>query len=395
MRTELKNRVLESLGVKIRTSADAIMAANMRDLAAYRVNDAAMLDRLKVDKAKVASMAKAVEDAMQLRDPVGKLLYEYTHPQGMRIENRTVPFGRILIIYESRPDVTIEAAVTAFKAGNRILLKGGKEARETNLVLTDLWKQALSAHQLDPARVTYLDIPREQTQRMIRENTHKADLIIPRGGDALIGFVKTHANIPVIVSGRGNNFLYIDETADFDMAARLVLNGKQRISVCNALDKVIFSAKMSRLDERIKALVAMLQDNRIEVIGDEKIKQLAPEVELRTDDGILEEEFLAPRIMLLTSSGLGQAIEMINTYSGGHSATIVTESAVAAHAFMEEVDCAAVYHNASTRFTDGGQFGFGAEMAISTQKLHFRGPIGIEQLVTNKWFVYGTGQTRE
>ncbi len=395
MDTQQKNIVLKSLAGRLRKSAGEIISANQEDVDAYAGGDEAMYDRLKVNEAKVEGMVQAVEDAMKLADPVGKVLYAYHPENGLRIENRTVPFGRILIIYESRPDVTIEAAVTAFKAGNRILLKGGKEARNTNLVLTELWHQALREHGLDPGIVSYLDMTRAETQEMIRENSCRADLIIPRGGDALIEFVQTHSSVPVIVSGRGNNFLFVDRSADPEMAIRLILNGKSRISVCNALDKVIIHEGLPNLGEFLDQLVHALKAAHLLVLGNQSVCHLCPSVYEMDDEDILYEEFLSAKIMLSLAPGIGPAMDMINTYSGGHSATIVTEDADSATCFMDEVDCAAVYHNASTRFTDGGQFGFGAEMAISTQKLHFRGPVGIGQLVTNKWFVYGTGQTRD
>ncbi len=360
----------------------------------YRGDDPSMLDRLIVDKRKVSAMARAVDDAMVLKDPVNRLLYAFTHPNGLKIENRTVPFGTILIIYESRPDVTIEAAVTAFKAGNRILLKGGKEARRTNLTLVKLWHDALTSNGVSADFVRYLDISRKDTQTLIRDNSEGIDLIIPRGGEGLIRFVRENTSAPVIVSGRGNNFLYIDADADFNMAVDIILNGKARISVCNALDKVLIHRDLAQDQNLIKILVETLHNAGIEVLTHNK-EFTQPGVQEVTGEDVLNEEFLAPKILLLKADDQSMAIETINRYSGGHSASIVTNDLETARRFMQEVDCAAVYHNASTRFTDGGQFGFGAEMAISTQKTHFRGPVGIDQLVTNKWFCFGNGHIRQ
>ena len=306
-----------------------------------------------------------------------------------------MPFGTILIIYESRPDVTIEAAATAFKAGNHILLKGGKEARQTNLLLTALWQQALTEQNIKTDYIQYLDLSREDTQRLIRENSHRVDLIIPRGGEGLIQFVRENASVPVIVSGRGNNFLYVDDRSDFEMAVQLILNGKKRVSVCNAIDKVLLHKDLDKLAEKLSTLVTHLTEKGIEVWGNKKIASLCNGIKIENDAATLCEEYLAPKLYLSLVGGIDDAIDMINRYSGGHTAVIVTSDAAKAAEFMEQVDCAAVYHNASSRFTDGGQFGVGAEIAISTQKLHFRGPLGAQELVTNKWFVYGDGHVRE
>lgn len=383
MNTTKKNNVLKTLAELLLKSKQDIIEANKQDVSASSNIDDSLLDRLKVNENKILGMVNSINQTIKLQDPEGKTLYTYEHENGLKIENTTVPFGKILIIYESRPDVTIEAAITAFKAGNKILLKGGKEARKTNKLLTDLWQEALAANGLDKNYITYLDIPREETQSLIKNNIHRADLIIPRGGEGLINFVEQNTNIPLIISGRGNNFLYIDEESDFDMAIKIILNGKERVSVCNALDKVLINQNIQDVKSHISKLSSKLIENKIEVLTDQ------------SDEAILSEEFLAPKILLQTVKDLDEAIALINKYSGGHSATIITSNNQTADKFQNEVDCAAVYHNASTRFTDGGQFGFGAEIAISTQKLHFRGPIGLNQLVTNKWFIYGDGQVRE
>ena len=218
--------------------------------------------------------------------------------------------------------------------------------------------------------------------------------MIPRGGEALIDFVLRNSNTPVIVSGRGNNFLYIDSEADIEMAVRIVVNGKQRLSVCNALDKILISERLPDLEAAARRLIAALREESIEVIGDEAIVEFDPTVSPVADEDVWYEEFLSARIVIGLVNSTEEAIETINEYSGGHSAAILTANSETATRFLNEVDCAAVYHNASTRFTDGGQFGLGAEIAISTQKLHFRGPLGAEHLLTNKWFVFGTGQVR-
>ncbi len=396
MKVESKNNVLLRLADLLKSNRAEILAANKKDMLAHAAGmDASMKDRLKVDERKMEAMVRSLVEVAAQADPEGKIVYDFTREDGLRIENRTVPFGTILIIYESRPDVTVEAAATAFKAGNRILLKGGKEAYRTNSLLTQLWQQALSENDIDTSFVQYLNLSREQTQSLIKENTHGIDLIIPRGGDHLIRFVTENASVPVIVSGRGNNFMYLDRDGDTGMAARIILNGKKRIGVCNALDKVLIDAELPNIKQVVTDFAQQLRTHGIEVWGDEKTVAFSEGIREVNEKSVLREEFMAPKIYFAVVSGMEEAIDAINRYSGGHSAVIVTDNEEKAGKFMREVDCAAVYRNASTRFTDGGQFGVGAEIAISTQKLHFRGPLGAQELVTNKWFVFGNGQIRE
>lgn len=392
--TEKKNQVLATLADLLSTHSEEIIARNQADLELTSELDPTLVDRLKVDAKKVLAMVASVEEVLQLEDPVGKLLYNYGHPNGMKVENRVVPFGKILIIYESRPDVTVEAAISAFKAGNKLWLKGGKEARHTNLFLVELWKKALLKNEVSIDYVTYLDIDRAATQRLLKENHLRLDLIIPRGGEGLINYIRENTSIPLLVSGRGNNFIYVHKDADFEMAIRLIINGKSRLSVCNAIDKVLFNAAIPQVKEKMEKLLSEAINAGLQVHGDgvffEKFDQVIP----MHSEEMYYEEFLSPDLLFGLVDSLEEAIERINKYAGGHSAVIVTTSESEARKFQYEVDCAAVYHNASSRFTDGGQFGFGAEIAISTQKLHFRGPIGLGQLVTNKWFISGDGQIR-
>lgn len=395
MNTELKNNVLKSLARVIKENAAAIIEANRRDLTNCATTDEVIYDRLKVDESKIEKMIAAIENVIGLPDPVGRVIYSKAREDGLRIENRTVPFGSVLIIYEARPDVSVEAAIIALKAGNRILLKGGKEARGTNLYLAELWRKALAENGADEAFVRYLDISREETQKLIEGGAEKFDVVIPRGGEALIEYVLKNSKAPVIVSGRGNNFAYIAADADFEKALAIVLDGKSRLSVCNALDKVLIDAQLPDMESKTKRLTKALQAAGIEIFGDSLVPHINPTVSYFDDEATWFEEFLSAKIVVALVSGMTEAIEKINRYSGGHSAVIVTESAESAERFMQEVDSAAVYHNASVRFTDGGEFGLGAEIAISTQKLHFRGPLGAEHLLTNKWFVYGDGQIRK
>ena len=392
---QTKNSILKSLARLLGEKKQDIIAANKLDIADCPTDDAVIFDRLKVDETKVAKMITSVKSVIDANDPVGKVISSHVRENGLKIENRTVPFGTILIIYEARPDVSIEAAIIALKAGNRILLKGGKEARNTNLCLAKLWQKALEENGADRDFVKYLDISREQTQKLICGEAEKFDIVIPRGGETLIDFVVKNAKVPVIVSGRGNNFAYIESEADFETALEIIINGKSRLSVCNALDKVIIDKKLPKLEEKINQIVEALHHENIEVFGDVSVHSINSSVKLFGGEEIWFEEFLAAKMVVAVVSDISEAIEKINRYSGGHSAVIITENVERAEQFMQEVDCAAVYHNASVRFTDGGEFGLGAEIAISTQKLHFRGPLGAEHLLTNKWFIYGSGQIRK
>ena len=395
MALKLKNKVLTTLSDLLHQNRGGIIEANGNDIEAYPDMDESMKDRLKIDDTKIDGMINSLNEVAHQADPEDKVLYNNTREDGLRVINKTVPFGTILIIYESRPDVTIEAAATAFKAGNRILLKGGKESLNTNLLLTGLWQKALKKCGVGQSFVEYLILSHPQTQQLIKENERGVDLIIPRGGEGLINFVLQNSSVPVIVSGRGNNFLYIDDYVDFEMAIKLVLNGKKRISVCNAIDKVLINKSLHNIKDKINNLVVRLKEKGIDVWGSSEIVEICNEIKAENDVNTLCEEYLAPKIYLNIIDKMDDAISMINKYSGGHTAVIVTNNITQASKFMDLVDCAAVYHNASSRFTDGGQYGVGAEIAISTQKLHFRGPLGAQELVTNKWFVYGQGQVRD
>ena len=389
-----RNAVLTVMAKLIKQEQSAILEANQKDLAAYSGDDIAMRDRLKVDSAKIDGMILSLEQLAAQTDPLGVERSQFTHENGMQVSNKTAPFGTILIIYESRPDVTIEAAGIAFKSGNKILLKGGKESLNSNLALVDLWHKALKEFGCSKDWVTYLEFDRAQTQAFLEKPDQKIDLIVPRGGEHLIAFVKQHATCPVIVSGRGNNFLYVAAEADIQMAIDIIVNAKTtKISACNALDKVLISRDLPRKQEFLQHLIQELKKSNVAIFTDHKLAGIEGTNVIK-DESVWYEEFLDYKIVLGQVPDLKEAVSAINTYGGGHSAVIVTANDEHAKLFMESVDSAAVYHNASTRFTDGGQFGLGGELAISTDKLHQRGPIGLQHLVTNKWYVKGNGQVR-
>lgn len=389
-----RNSVLKTMAQLIAEERTAIITANKIDVETYKGDDLAMYDRLKVDDAKVDGMILSLQQLIADVDPVGKELYNFTHENGLKMTNKTAPFGTVLIIYESRPDVTVEAGGIAFKSGNKILLKGGKESLTSNLKIVELWHKALQKNNITTNWVEYLNYNRTETQDFLQHPTQKVDLIVPRGGEKLIAFVKQHATCPVIVSGRGNNFLYVDTEADVELALKVIINAKTaKISACNALDKVLINTSLINKEAFIKTLITKLINEKVTVLGDTEISKFE-HVSAFDDDAIWYEEFLDYKIVVGMVTSLEEAILKINTYGGGHSAVIITKNNETAQSFMESVDSAAVYQNASTRFTDGGQFGLGGELAISTDKLHHRGPMGLQHLVTNKWYVYGNGQIR-
>lgn len=391
---EQRNRVLLTMAELVKGEQESILAANALDMDSYDQSDLAMGDRLKLDHDKVRGMVLSLEQLAHAEDPLGRQRFSFEHENGLRISNRTAPFGTVMIIYESRPDVTIEAAGIAFKSGNRILLKGGKESLNSNRALVQLWHRALERHGLPADWILYLNLNREKTREFLLKPDREIDLIIPRGGEKLISFVKEHARCPVIVSGRGNNFAFVHRAADPEQAKSIILNAKlDKISACNALDKVLIDKSLPGLETFLDSLVGSLVEKQVEVLAGPGIAGL-PGTAAFHDEAIWREEFLDYRICIGLVEDQQEAMEMINEFSGGHSATILTRDENAAGNFMEQVDCAAVYHNASTRFTDGFQFGLGGELAISTDKLHQRGPIGLMHLVTNKWYVYGDGQVR-
>ena len=393
-----RNGVLEEMIQLLDTNRAQLISANKKDLDAFDPNDRAMYDRLIINDYKIDGMITAVKDIHADADPIGVSRYNWTHPNGMEVQNKTAPFGTIMIIYESRPDVTIEAAVVAFKSNNRILLKGGKEAKHSNQALVELWHKALGATGLSKDWITFLQLSRQETQEYLKNPPVKMDLIVPRGGEGLINYVKSHASCPVLVSGRGNNFMYIHDDANQEMAQELIIQSKvQKISACNALDKVLINQNIGDIKTFLTSLTDTLKAQNVEVLITEEVdKLLSPnDYMVVMDENVWYEEFLAMRIVVGLVRGIEQATGLINEYSGGHSVSIVSEDKAQASRFMDAIDAAAVYHNASTRFTDGGQMGVGAELAISTDKLHHRGPLGLHQLVTNKWYVFGSGHTRQ
>lgn len=396
LNTELKNAVLQSMIDNLDKNREAIIAANKKDLDAFDRDDQALYDRLVVDSAKVDDMIRAVQEVKEQDDPVGTVISEDTLENGLKITNKAAPFGTIMIIYESRPDVTIEAAVLAFKANNKILLKGGKEAHNSNEELVKCWHQSLKENGLEDDWIQYLKMDRPTTQEFLRNPDQPLDLIVPRGGERLIDFVKQHAKCAVLVSGRGNNFAYVAPDADMEKVIPVLVNAKtDKISGCNALDKILVDENHPQFEETLKIIEKVLSEKGVQIVASDKVIDHLETNDKIDNEDVWYEEFLAMKAAVSSVKDLDDAIEFINKYSGGHSNIILTETQSDAEKFMEQIDSAAVYHNASTRFTDGGQMGVGAELAISTDKLHHRGPLGLKQLVTNKYYVLGNGQVRK
>jgi glutamate-5-semialdehyde dehydrogenase len=396
LNTELKNAVLQSMIDNLDKNRDVIIAANKKDLDAFDRDDQALYDRLVVDSAKVDDMIRAVKEVKDQDDPVGTVISEDTLENGLSITNKAAPFGTIMIIYESRPDVTIEAAVLAFKANNKILLKGGKEAHNSNEELVKCWHQSLKENGLEDDWIQYLKMDRPTTQEFLRNPDQPLDLIVPRGGERLIDFVKQHAKCAVLVSGRGNNFAYVAPDADMEKVIPVLVNAKtDKISGCNALDKILVDENHPQFEETLITIEKVLSEKGVQIVASDKVIDHLETNDKIDNEDVWYEEFLAMKAAISSVNGLDDAIEFINKYSGGHSNIILTENQDDAMKFMEQIDSAAVYHNASTRFTDGGQMGVGAELAISTDKLHHRGPLGLKQLVTNKYYVLGNGQIRK
>ena len=396
VKTEIKNNVLTSMTRILDENREELLIANKRDLDAFTKEDQAMFDRLILNNKKIDGMIQAINEVKAQEDPVNQIISDKSLANGLQVTNKTAPFGTIMIIYESRPDVTIEAAVLAFKANNKILLKGGKEAIHSNKILVKLWHKALTENELSKDYIKLMQLNRAETQAFLRNPTEQLDLIVPRGGERLIAFVKEHAKCAVLISGRGNNFIYIDDSADWNKTLNVIINAKtDKISACNALDKILINTNIENYESKLKELQTVLKEKGVTLLVDNQVKNILSEEDLITEKSIWKQEFLALKCCIGAVNNLNDAVAMINANSGGHSASIMTTNNDNAANFMEQVDCAAVYKNASTRFTDGGQLGVGAELAISTDKLHHRGPLGLKELVTNKYFIVGDGHVRK
>lgn len=392
--TQEKNKALLAIAQSLRNSSETIINENKTDLENGSKNglSAGMLDRLLLDQKRIEEIAKAVEDVAALPDPCGRLLEETTRPNGLVIKKVSVPIGVIGIIYESRPNVTADAAVLCLKSSNAVILRGGKEAIHSNIAIVAAMRSALAACGFDENCIQLVtDTSRESANQMMRMNGY-IDCLIPRGGKGLIRSVVENSTVPVIETGSGNCHIYVDESADIDMAANIIFNAKtQRISVCNACESLAIHSGI--LNRALPVIKKQLDEKQVEMRGDERA-MLAAEGVLPASEEDFAAEYLDYKISVKTVDSLDEAIKHINKYSTGHSESIITQNEEHAREFMQRVDSSSVYVNASTRFTDGGEFGLGAEIGISTQKLHARGPMGLRELTTTKYLIFGNGQVR-
>ncbi len=392
--TSQKNKALTTAADYLMANMKMILEANEADVEQAKENQMApaLVDRLLLTEARIAQMAEGLRQMAELDDPVGEVLSMKQRPNGLMIGQKRVPLGVIGIIYESRPNVTADAFGLCFKAGNVVILRGGKDALHSNHAITRTIQDALLKCELPQDAISLItDVSHETAEKFMKLNQY-IDVLIPRGGAGLIQTVVRQATVPVIETGTGNCHIYVDETADLDMAVDIIYNAKtQRIGVCNACESLVVHEKVK--DALLPRLVQKLKEKNVEVRGDEASRSVCSDIVSATDDD-WGTEYLDYILSVKTVANIEEAIAHINKYNTGHSEAIITRDYSNSQKFLDEIDAAAVYVNASTRFTDGFEFGFGGEIGISTQKLHARGPMGLKELTSTKYIIYGNGQVR-
>lgn len=392
--TTQKNNALKAIAKALIDNADEIIKANDIDISNARQNGISdtMVDRLRLTKERISDISDSVLKVADLDDPVGKIKDGYTRPNGLQISKVTVPMGAIGIIFESRPNVTVDAAVLCLKSGNATILRGGKEAINSNIALSNIMRDAIKSTGLDENCVQLISDTSRETATALMKLDKYLDLLIPRGGAGLIRSVVENSTVPVIETGTGNCHIFVDESADLDIAAQIVNNAKtQRPSVCNACESLLVHSAIA--DKALPKINELFKEHNVKILGCQKTCDVLENAELATDNDYAT-EFLDYIISVKVVDSIDEAIEHITEYSTGHSECIVTNSHINAQKFVSMIDSAAVYVNASTRFTDGGEFGLGAEIGISTQKLHARGPMGLSELTSTKFIIQGNGQIR-
>lgn len=394
MSTTEKNSALLAMASKLLEKKAYIIEENKKDLqnAINKGTSKVMLDRLALDESRIEGMANSLKEVVRLADPVGEFLGMWKRPNGLQIGKQRVPMGVIGIIYEARPNVTCDAAGLCLKTGNAVILRGGSEAINSNIAIVKVLREGIVEAGLPEYSIQLVeDTSREVATEMMRLKEY-IDVLIPRGGAGLIQAVVNNATVPVIETGVGNCHVYVDDKANLEMARDIVINAKtSRPSVCNAEEKLLIHESIAK--DFLNIIVPALREKEVEVRGDKKVKEVVNDVVEITDDQ-WGEEYLDLIIGIKVVANVDEAISHINKYGSGHSEVIVTDSYENSQRFLQRVDAAAVYVNASSRFTDGGEFGFGAEIGISTQKLHARGPMGLNELTTTKYIIYGNGQIR-
>lgn len=393
--TAKKNEVLERAASYLEEGYEELISANDLDMKAAKENgmQEGLLDRLKLTRERIGQMAEGLRQLVNLEDPIGEVISMKKRPNGLIIGQKRVPLGVVGIIYEARPNVTADAFGLCFKTGNAVILKGGKDAIHSNTAIVRLIQKAVEDCGIPGTAIQLIeDTSRETTKAFMKLNRY-VDVLIPRGGAGLIRSVVENSTIPVIETGTGNCHIYVDETADLEMAVSIIFNAKtQRIGVCNACESLVVHESV--VDQLLPMLKKRLDEKLVELRGDERVQGAVAGIVPATEED-WGKEYLDYILSVKTVSSLDEAIEHINRYNTGHSEAIITHDYFHAQRFLEEVDAAAVYVNASTRFTDGYEFGFGAEIGISTQKLHARGPMGLLALTTTKYIIYGDGQIRK
>ena len=389
-----KDRALESMAKNLLENADNIIEENKKDLkkAVENGTSKAMLDRLSLDKSRIEGMADGLMQIINLQDPVGEVIGMWNRPNGLQIGQKRVPIGVIGIIYEARPNVTCDAAGLCLKSGNAVILRGGKEAINSNIAIIKALRQGLKEANITEDAVQLVeDTSREVATEMMKLNDY-INVLIPRGGAGLIKAVVNNATVPVIETGTGNCHIYIDSECDFEMAKNIVVNAKtSRPAVCNAAESLVIHEGVA--EELLPILAQALRDKDVVLRGDKKAREIVKDMEEATEEDFYK-EYLDYIMSVKVVKDIDEAIAHINKYNTGHSEAIVTKNYENSQKFLQRVDAAAVYVNASTRFTDGAEFGFGAEIGISTQKLHARGPMGLKELTTIKYIIFGNGQIR-
>lgn len=392
--TEQKDLVLQKAAEFLVDRSEEILFANLVDVQRGEKNGMhpGLLDRLRLTEDRIRAMAEGLVQIVELPDPIGEVMEETVRPNGLRIRKCRVPMGVIGIIYESRPNVTADAFGLCFKTGNAVILKGGSDALQSNLAIVKVLREALSSCGVAEDAIQLIETAdREATAKFMKMKEY-VDVLIPRGGAGLIRSVVENSTIPVIETGTGNCHIYVDKAADLDMAVKIIFNAKtQRIGVCNACESLVVHRDVRA--RFLPMLKASLDEKNVELRGDEGILEILPDISGATEEDF-GTEYLDYILSLKTVDSVEEAVEHINRYNTGHSETIVTEDSETAEWFLNNVDAACVYVNASTRFTDGFEFGFGAEIGISTQKLHARGPMGLRELTSYKYKIYGDGQVR-
>lgn len=392
--TEQKNAALQAVAKAFLERKQEMLAANEKDLKIGEENGMhpGLLDRLRLTEERICGMADGLMEITELSDPIGEVLERFDRPNGLHITKLRVPFGVIGIIYESRPNVTADAFGLCFKTGNAVILKGGKDALHSNIAISGIIRETLKQEGIIKDAVQLItDTDRQMTNEFMKMNRY-VDVLIPRGGAGLIRAVVENSTIPVIETGTGNCHIYIDEDADIAKAVPIIINAKtQRIGVCNSCESLVIHEKIA--DRLLPALGGALREKKVEMRGDEQVRRLLPDCHIATEEDY-GTEYLDYIISMKTVSSLEEAIAHINRYTTRHSDAILTENEEHARLFLQGIDSACVYVNASTRFTDGFEFGFGAEIGISTQKLHARGPMGLKELTTYKYTIIGNGQIR-